>query len=170
MEEKDGWSLNNEQAGPGTWVLCSLDKQISGSFQRCSGDRVGSGVISQRSQRLNNNSRHFSIQNNHFAGGKQIEISFHSLLILKTRLLCPSWLFLWAILPFLCHHIRSWIFSTAAKSHSSNYTQLYIQISLVWLFRWAARRWSLPARPRFPSLIAAVGNRHKLQSCLPTWS
>lgn len=47
MEEEDGWST-------GTWVLYGLDKQISGGFQRCSGDRVGSGVITQRGWRLNN--------------------------------------------------------------------------------------------------------------------
>lgn len=42
------------KADPGTWVLYGLDKQISGGFQRCSGDRVGSGVITQRGWRLNN--------------------------------------------------------------------------------------------------------------------
>ena len=42
---KDGW--NNEEAGPGACVLCSLDKQMSDGFQRCSGDLVGSGVTTQ---------------------------------------------------------------------------------------------------------------------------
>lgn len=47
------WSLNNEEAGPGTCMLYSLDKQMSDGFQRCSGNVGGSGVTTQGSRRLN---------------------------------------------------------------------------------------------------------------------
>lgn len=45
--------MSNEEAGPGTCVLYSLDKQMSDGFQRRSGDLVGSGVTTRGGLRLN---------------------------------------------------------------------------------------------------------------------
>lgn len=52
-ERLDGWSLNNDETGPGTCTLHSLDKQMADGFQRRSGDLVGSRVTTQGSRRLN---------------------------------------------------------------------------------------------------------------------
>lgn len=87
---KDGWSLNNEEAAPGTCVLGSLDKQMSDGFQRCSGDLVGSGVTAQGSRRLNSehtflNSKLIICRRRHVEGDTDgnIKTPFHSLIILR---------------------------------------------------------------------------------------
>ena len=175
--------MNNEEAGPGA---CRLDKQMSGGFQRCSGDLVGSGVTTQPSTRLNTEHTflHFKLiiccrrpAEENTDGN--IKMPFHSLIILRCVVLagsvCPCFASarpaVSSPLPLSLHYSVN-IFPLQPKA-TDLIIQLckYFKISLVGFqcfIRLVNSQVMIPHWAQFPSrLIAAVGNGHKPPTRLP---